>query len=212
MTASHPFGLDLPDFMAVDFSMTKFFSSRHWSFSQSVAWVMYRRRDLVEHVGGGGSVGQIALYPNLFSPKPERHAAPKELVSTLKNGQLVAEGIRVGGAGARETIPASEWSSVQISGDHLTWVSGGNTVPTRWTDILLDRAAVLRRWRAPNEVDARTKFDWPVLREMHDEMRARHAEFSQNELITELQGAYRDRFNKEPPSRSTLQRQIRQWS
>lgn len=186
--------------------------SRQWRFSQSVAWVMYRRRDLVEYVGGGGQVSLIAQYPTVFSPEPKKIAAPQALIVALEHGQLMAEGIRVGGAGAREPIPASEWSTLLISGDRLAWVSGGHTVPERWTDILLERAAVERHWRSLLEVEARTKFDWDELRDIHDALRVEHSDFSQNELITEIQGAFRDRFNKEPPSRTSLQRTMRKWS
>jgi hypothetical protein len=173
---------------------------------------MYRRRDLVAYVGEGGRVGLIALFPTHFSPKPEKIEAPQALIVALENGQLAADGIRVGGTGARETIPSSEWANALISGDHLSWASKGSTVAARWHDITLDRAAVERHLRSRPEVAARTKFDWGILRKMHNEIRARHPEFSQNELMLELQGAYRDRLNKEPPSRTTLQRQIGRWS
>ena len=173
---------------------------------------MYRRRDLVEYSGAnGGRVSLISAFPTMFSPEPKKAAAPQELVSALESGQLAAEGIRVGGSGVRQAIPSSEWVGVMISGERVSWTSAGKTIPNRWRDITLESAAVLQHWRAPIEIEARTKFDWSVIREMHDEMRARHPGFSQNELINELQGAYRDRFNKEPPSRTAFQRQIRKW-
>ena len=80
-----------------------------------------------------------------------------------------------------------------------------------WTDIRLESAAVKKLWRSEHEISGRTKFDWDAVRAIHDELLERNPDFSQNELIIEIQGAFRDQFNKEPPSRPSIQRHLKSW-
>ena len=90
-------------------------------------------------------------------------------------------------------------------------VRGPYTGQERWTDIRVLSSDMKQLWRSLHEVSGRTKFDWPVLRKIHEDLQANNPAMSQNELIDELQGTYRDRFNKEPPGRTTIQSKMKTW-
>jgi hypothetical protein len=189
--------------------------TRYWSFAQALAWTIYRRNDLVDYVGPGrgGRLSLVAAYPSQFSPPPERIGDGDALLQALRDGRLKATGIPASGDGLRREIPAEDWlrlkrhgaSVFQISDDRLQTL-----VP--WRDITLRSASVKNLWRSGHEVSGRSKYDWYAIQRLYQELRASNPDFSQNELIIETQGRYQEEFNKEPPSRSAFQRQIRTWN
>ena len=77
---------------------------------------------------------------------------------------------------------------------------------------MLECADMKKLWRTDYEVSGRSKFDWAIIKTVYLDLSTSNPDMSQNELIIELQGAFEERFNKEPPSRSTIQRKISTWS
>jgi hypothetical protein len=61
------------------------------------------------------------------------------------------------------------------------------------------------------EVSGRTKFDWPAIRVLYEQARQTNPKFSRNKLIEEVQLAYQQKYSKEPPSRSAIQRHLPEW-
>lgn len=134
-----------------------------------------------------------------------------DLFDALRSGSLKAFA-RLNSAGATVTeIPVAEWSDMvaDVRGPYRHPNDGGKDYT--WINIQVRRVDVEKLWRRISEKQARTKFDGPLLQTLFAELRSRHDDMSQNELIENLQADYQDKTGKEPPSRSTVQRQMRDW-
>lgn len=189
--------------------------THYWSFAQALSWAIYRRNDLVDYVGPdrGGRLSLIAAYPSQFSPAPEKIGDGDALLRALRDGRLKATGIPAYGDGLRREIPAEDWLRLKRHGASVLQISDNRLqalVP--WRDITMRSDAVKKLWRSKHEVTGRSKYDWSAIQRLYQDLRASNPDFSQNELIIEIQGRYQDEFNKEPPSRSAFQRQIKSWN
>ena len=58
----------------------------------------------------------------------------------------------------------------------------------------------------------RTKFDWAEIKTMYDAIVDRQPTMSTNKKIEELQLEFAERFNKDAPTRTTIQSKIKIWS
>ncbi|ANK82136.1 MAG: hypothetical protein TEF_16070 [Rhizobiales bacterium NRL2] len=150
------------------------------------------------------------FYPSMRPDHPEIGRV-SDLFDALRAGRLKALARRNVPGGTVEEIPVAEWSDLvpDVRGPYRHLDGGGKDHP--WTNIQVRRADVEKLWRRSSEKQGRTKFDWFQLRDMFLELRARNTGLSRNELIVELQGTYWDKTGKEPPSRSSIQRQMRHW-
>lgn len=188
---------------------------RYWTLAQALAWVIYRRDDVVDYVGpnGGGSLGLVGMYPTHFQPLLEIRGNSKELRRAASEGRLEVTGIPTIGAPVRTAIPPEDWLQLRIYSDKVSQLSkdrSGHVYP--WKDVVLECAAMKKLWRTGHEVTGRSKFDWAAIRADYEGLSASNPDMSQNELILEVQGSYEERFNKDAPGRSTIQRNISTWS
>jgi hypothetical protein len=190
------------------------FDSKYWNLAQAAAWVEYRERRLVEDFCAADRDAYIALglYPSMWPSGRERRGSVTELHRALVEGQLTSWGYRLTDPVHLTAIPAAEWADLVIS-PPFAWVvgrSGGGG--ERWTDIRVRSADMKRLWRGPHEVSGRTKYDWAAVQAIFTEVKTQNPEMSQNELITEVQGAFEDRFNKGAPSTTSFKRKIKTWT
>ncbi len=188
-------------------------SSKHWTIAQALAWVIYRSEDLVKYVSpGGGKLSLIAMYPSRFSPMPIEKASGDELLSALEKGLLEAKGKRSGASDLLEPIPAEDWLRLRRHGAVIYQLPDDKSEFTEpWRDITFESSDIKKQWRSDHEVKGRTSFDWPAIKKIYDQVKETNPDFSINALITEAQGAYEDRYNKDPPSRSSFQSHIKEW-
>jgi hypothetical protein len=187
----------------------------YWTFAQALAWVIYRRGDLVDYVGptGDGRLSLIAMYPSQFTPPVEKIGEGEELLQALRQGRLEATGKPAQGDGIRLAIPLEDWLRLRRYGAKIFQMTHANSSAIQpWHDITLRSDAVKKLWRSRHEIYDRSRFDWDAIKHLYQQVRASNPDFSQNELITETQGRYEDEFNKEPPSRTSFQRKIGTWS
>lgn len=189
------------------------FDAKYWNLAQGAAWVEFRERRLVEEFVAADRDAYMALglYPSMWPTGRERTGNVAELHRALVEGQLTSWGYRLTDPYHLTAIPAVEWTDLVITPPvaRVAGRSGGGA--ERWTDIRVLSADMKRLWRGTHEVSGRSKYDWDAIRSIYDEQRALNPDFSQNELIIELQGVFRDRFNREPPSRSTIQAHLKRW-
>ena len=188
--------------------------SKYWTFEQALAWVLYRQEDIVSYVGprSSGRLSLLAMYPANFSPALNRIGESEDLLAALRHGGLTASGCNEANAGARKDIPSQDWLKLRLYGGKVFRISDeGTGTLYPWRDIILESGEVKKRFRSQSEVSGRTKYDWDAIHELYEETRRQYPDFSQNELITELQGIFQDRFNREPPSRSTIQAKMKRW-
>jgi len=183
----------------------------HWNLTETAAWVVFRNLSVVERFSGPSPDHWQAymMYDSMWlCPKVTE---PSELGDALRSGRLSAKG-RSGDPGSKMmTIPAIEWEALIVSPPSAYRLLPDKTKDTPWHDIRVSSADVQKLWRGTSETTSRAKFDWVTIRSMHEKLRLLNPEFSKNELIKETQQAFQDKFNKEPPSRSSLQRQITRW-
>ena len=183
----------------------------HWNLTETAAWIVFRNLSVVVRFSDPAPENWQAymMYESMWlCPKV---AEPSELGDALRSGRLSALG-RSGDPGSKMmTFPAIEWETLIISPPSAYRLLPDNTKDTPWHDIRVSSADVQKLWRGTSETTSRAKFDWVTIRSMHEELRLLNPEFSKNELIKETQQAFQDKFNKEPPSRSSLQRQITRW-
>ncbi len=190
-------------------------ASRYWTLPQAIAWVIYRREDIVDYVGpnGGGSLGLVAMYPTHFQQSPEIRGVPEELRRAAAEGRLKVTGIPSQNSSARVDIPPEEWLRLQIYSGKVYRVSEEQSqLVYPWREMAVESADMKRLWRSDHELSGRSKFDWASIKLIFDELKIQNPQMSQNELMIETQGTYRDQFNKEPPGRTTIQNKIKTWA
>jgi len=184
---------------------------RYWTLAQALAWVIYRRDDVVDYVGpnGGGSLGLAGMYPTHFQPPLEIRGNSEELRRAAAEGRLKVTGIPTIDATARTAIPPEDWLQFQIYNGKVSQLSEDRSRHVYpWRDVVLECSAMKKLWRTGHEVTGRSKFDRAAIRAVYEDLSASNPDMSQNELIIELQGTFEERFKKKPPSRSTIQRNI----
>ena len=183
----------------------------HWNLTETAAWIVFRNLSVVERFSDPAPENWQAymMYESMWlCPKV---AEPSELGDALRSGRLSALG-RSGDPGSKMmTIPAIDWETLIVSPPSAYRLLPDNTKDVPWHDIRASSADVQKLWRGTSETTSRAKFDWVSIRSIHEGLRLLVPEFSKNELIKETQQAFQDKFNKEPPSRSSLQRQIARW-
>ena len=186
-------------------------SSTYWNLTETAAWIVFRNLSVVTRFSDPAPENWQAymMYESMWlCPKV---AEPSELGDALRSGRLSALG-RSGDTGSKMmTIQAIEWETLIVSPPSAYRLLPDNTKDVPWHDIRASSADVQKLWRGTSETTSRAKFDWVSIRSIHEELRLLNPEFSKNELIKETQQAFQDKFNKEPPSRSSLQRQIARW-
>lgn len=188
------------------------FDHKYWDLAQASAWVEYREKKLVEDFDAADRDADIALgmYPSMWPASRERHGAIEDLRRALEQGRIVSSGYRHNTPGQLEEVPAAEWTDLSIRPPLVCFAGQPNNQP--WNSIRVLSADMKRLWRSINEVSGRSRFDWAAVEAIHGALKSQNPDMSQNELIDEIQGEFEDRFNKEPPSRTTLQRRIRSWT
>ena len=188
------------------------FDDKYWNLAQASAWVEYRDKQLVQDLESADRTSYIAIgfYPSMWPPSRKQRSQIEELRRALEEGRLISSGFRRGGLERLEDIPAAEWADCIIRPPFISFSGQPQNIP--WESVRVLSADMRRLWRSVNEVDGRSRFNWAAIQEIFDEVKTQNPEMSKNELITEVQGAFEDRFDKPAPSRSTLQRKIKTWS
>lgn len=187
------------------------FDSRYWNLSQAAAWVVYRKRNLVEQFSEQSADGwrALILYPDMH--EYERVGDLDDLVDALTFSKLTAWGRRNHIKDDLEAIPAREWADLWISPPSIkrSHPMAGQIEP--WTDLRFESKDLKKRWRSLSETEARTKYKWDVLKRKWQEISEQHPDFSQNEKIGELRKEYESQYGSSP-SRSLIQTHIKRWS
>ncbi len=188
------------------------FDDKYWNLAQACAWVEYREKQLVNDfsVADRNAYMAIGLYPLMWPKGRKRLGSFEELRRALEQGRIKSSGYRRNTPDNLEEIPAAEWTDFVIRPPLVSFAGQPNNQP--WNAVRLLSADMQRLWRSVDEVDGRSKYDWAALREIYEALQTQNPKMSKNELILELQGAYEDRRNKNAPSRSTIQRNISNWS
>jgi hypothetical protein len=188
------------------------FDDKYWNLAQAGVWVEYRSQDLVNEFEYASRIGYMALgfYPTMHEHK--KVASLSELHRDLVNGRITAWGHSRESSTKIEQISVIEWTDLRLSPPHATKEHplAGTIEP--WTDIRLESTALKKHWRSVHETTGRTKFDWDEIQKLHKQAKERNPEFTQNALIEEIQAMYEERFNKEPPGRATIQKNIKSWA
>jgi hypothetical protein len=191
------------------------FDDKYWNLSQVAAWVVYRDQQLIEILVEPSREAFAALerYPNMaLPPGTEKIGSIIDLSNALIDGRVVAWGYRTEGTDTLEKISSREWTDLDIAPPYVYDAKCRSQLKQPWTHVRLEKAKVVCVWRSIHEVSGRTKFDKSKLLPMYQAIRSENPKFSQNELIIEFQGRFRDTYNKEPPSRITVQRYIKSWT
>ncbi len=186
--------------------------SRYWNLCQTAVWVEYRCRELVtefEHATRHAYLA-LGLYPTMNNHK---QVAPlSEFGTVLVNGGIQAWGCRADNPGSYELIPQIEWSHLIIRPPIAVRRSRHNVLIEPWTDIRFESGKVVKRWPSTFQQDARLKYRWDRIEAIYRDMRDRNPDISQNELIGEIAAEFQDRYKKDPPSRTTIQRHMKKWN
>ena len=161
---------------------------------------------------GVGKLSLIALYPSMKFV-PEVKGSADELLASLVEGTITALGIPKNKDGVhQQIIPAQDWLQTGCYGGTLfKRTEDGSSIDMPWRDIFLESADIRKYWRSDNEIDGRSRYNWDAIKMIFDKVKEQNPEFSDNDLIIEAQGAYEERFNKEPPSRSSFQSHMKKW-
>ena len=193
-------------------STRSIFDDKYWNLAQAAAWVEYREKQLVNDFDAADRDDYMAIgmYPSMWPKGRKKRGRVKELHHALEQDQLKASAYRREGTTRLEEIPAAEWADYEIRPPLVCFVGQPQNQP--WKSVRVLSADIKRLWRSEREVSGRSKYDWTVLQEIHNKLKTQNSEMSQNELITEIQGAYEDQFNKSGPSRSSVQNKIKAWS
>ena len=186
------------------------FDSRFWNLSQAAAWVVYRKRELVEQFSTESADGwrALILYPDMRKYEPV--SALNKLLNKLILGRLTAWGRRNEIRADLEAIPAREWNDLWISPPSVkrSHPMAGQIEP--WTGLRFESSDLKKIWRGLLETQGRTRYKWDVARTMWHEISKRLPDASENERISELQSEYELRYGSSP-SRSSIQAHVKDW-
>lgn len=187
------------------------FEDRFWNLAQAAAWVVYRDAGLINHFEGASRESYMAftMYPMTEPKVPQNVGEINSLYKSLVGDRLKAWGYRADEPNRLTEIPSHEWQDLHLAPPLAYDAKNLSAQYQPWRDIRVESANVRKLWRSKHETSGRSKFDWDAIRIIHDDLHEHNPAFSQNELIVEIQGEFRDRFNKEPPSRSSIQRQLK---
>ena len=188
------------------------FDDIYWNLAQACAWVEYREKQLVNDfsVADRSAYMALGLYPTMWPAGHQRHGSVEDLRRALEQGRIKSSGYRRYTPESLEEIPAAEWVDLQIRPPFVSFAGQPNNQP--WNAVRFLSADMKRLWRSVNEVSGRSRFDWAAIKTMYDQIKTQNTEMTQNGLIDEVQGAFEGKFNKEPPSRTSLMRKIKTWS
>ena len=186
---------------------------KYWNLAQAAAWVEYRSKDLVEKFEDPSRSAYIAIsmYPSA-SDYMTKMGDLSELQKALLEGSITAWGRSQISNSKLEEIPSIEWADLKLEPPDATRRHPTEGWIKPWTDIRLESAAIKKRWRSEFETTGRSRFNWKRIREIHDEIKSQNPLYSQNELIIEIRDEYASRFNKAPPSRTSCQSHMKNWS
>lgn len=189
------------------------FDQPYWNLAQAAAWVVYRDRKLVERFENVGPLqfGAIGMYPSM-DPKAKNPKGTLPLLrKALADGRLDALGRRESDTAPREPIPMHEWNGLVLRPPYAYAAENLTAQIQPWQNILVPSADVKKLWRSSDEVAGRSRIDWSAVKAIHDDQKSKLPDVSQNRLIDEIQRAFEERFNKKPPSRTSLQTKIKSW-
>jgi len=189
------------------------FNARYWNLAQAAAWVVYREKGLVEDLENANrdDYAAIGMYPTMWPEGRAKKGKLSKLTRALVDGRLTSWGYRASTPGKLEEIPSIEWAKLSLR-PPLAYDSRHIAARIEpWTDILVRSTDLKKLWRSGHEVTGRSKFDWPAIKKIHDDLKVKNPKFSQNELIEEIQGAFEEQFKRNPPSRSSLQPKMKTW-
>jgi hypothetical protein len=182
-----------------------------WNLAQAAAWVVYRETTLVESLvnPGPNAFGAIGMYPKMWPKERKKVGSLSQLHSALSAGRLIAHGYR-GGESVLTEIPNREWADLHLAPPRAYDASRLAQKIEPWLLIRVDAADVQRLWRTESERQSRSRFEPEVLRSLYAEAKAANPGFSQNELIAEVQLAFTAKTGRAEPSRSTVQRALKE--
>jgi hypothetical protein len=187
------------------------FTEKFWNLAMAAAWVKFRKRDVVEKFDGPSPESWRAynMYPTMWDFKPVD--ASLTLQSALISGKLEAFGHRSAPGASVEMIPSLEWETLTFDPPAAYRRLADNVKDEPWINIRVEGSDVQKLWRSPTDTEGRTRFDWTVIKEIYETLIQNNPDMSQNEIISEAQLEFQNRFSKEPPSRTSLQNKIKTW-
>ncbi len=187
------------------------FEAKYWNLAMAAAWVKFRKREIVEKFDGSSPESWAAynMYPTMWDAKPVE--AFLTLQSALVSGKLKASGLRSAPGESMETIPSLEWETLTLDPPAAYRRLPNNVKEEPWINIRLEGSDVQKMWRGRTETDARTRFNWPVIKEIHKKIIQNNPDMGKNEIIAEVQLEFQNLLHKEPPSRTSLQTKIKTW-
>jgi hypothetical protein len=188
------------------------FDDKYWNLAQACAWVEHREKQLVNDfsVADRNAYMALGMYPRMWPAARKQHGFVEDLRRALEQGRIKSSGYRRNTPDVLEEVPVAEWTDLRIIPPFVSVAAQPNNQP--WSALRVLSADMKRLWRDICEVSLRTKFDWTEIRKMYDAIVVRQPSMSTNKKIEDLQFEFEELFNKEPPSRSTIQDKIKTWS
>ena len=187
------------------------FEAKYWNLAMAEAWVKFRKREIVEKFDGPSAESWAAynMYPTMWDTKSVDASMP--LQSALTSGKLEAFGHRNAPGASMEMIPSIEWETLifDTATPYRRLVSNAKDVP--WANIRVESADVQKLWRHQTETEGRMRFDWPAIKKLYETALQNNPDMGKNEIIAEVQLEFQNLFHKEPPSRTSLQNNIKTW-
>lgn len=190
------------------------FDDKYWNLAQACAWVEFRESELVEDFAAADRRDYLALhiYTEMWPAGRKLLGSVDELRRALEETRLKSWGYHMETQEHLQEVPSAEWADFVIRPPFAYVARGRSANSERWSDIRVLSADMKRLWRSVNEVEGRSMFDWVAVKKIYNELKPQNPDMSHNELILEIQGTFRDRFNKKPPGRTTIQNKIETWA
>jgi hypothetical protein len=189
------------------------FESKYWNLSQAAAWVVYRKRDLVNQFEPESPErwNSINFYSKMETH--QEHSTLDDLQDKLIHGKLVARGRENSLQENLTTIPSEEWHELWIRPPSIKRRNSRGYWVEQWIDLRFKSADMKKLWRGKNETEGRTKYDWDKIKKMYHDAKRNNPDFSDNQIIVEIQLHYAEKYgDNSAPARTTLQNKIKDWS
>jgi len=144
--------------------------------------------------------------------KYEEVAKLSELANALENGILKAFGLPNDSKQQYIEIPNVEWSGLTIAPPIVYRQDAKSGKFEPWTDIKFRSADMKRQWPSEAQSKSRELYDWEAIEKIWRNIVTENPPpISERKIIILIQERYGEQESRIPPSRSQMQKHMKEW-
>jgi hypothetical protein len=186
-----------------------------WNLAQVAAWIVYREAELVVIMATAGArdFGTIGLYPSMWPEHRQIHSTLDDLKIALRNGLIEASGYQYDSPNKLEAVPKKVWADLHLRPPYAYSTENLTAMFQPWRNIRVESSAVKKHWPLTKKNTKHLQLhDWELVKGFWGSLtKEQFYQGSQRQLIEMIQNQYQKQTSLTPPSRSQIQKYIKEW-